>query len=160
VHLEYFSASRGVLTERDVDPWGLIATLGRWYLIAWDHASADERMFRIDRIKRAELLEEPAEPPSDFDPHRYRSAFRPRDRQEVVSFEISPATSRWFEDSYPVQSVRRLDDGWSAVELVSGGDSWAATLVLRLGSEVRAVQPQSVVKAARALANALAARHA
>ena len=160
VHLEYFSASRGVLTERDVDPWGLIATLGRWYLIAWDHASADERMFRIDRIKRAELLEEPAEPPSDFDPHRYRSAFRPRDRQEVVSFEISPATSRWFEDSYPVQSVRRLDDGWSAVELVSGGDSWAATLVLRLGSEVRAVQPQSVVKAARALANGLAARHA
>jgi proteasome accessory factor C len=160
VHLEYFSASRGILSERDVDPWGLIATLGRWYLIAWDHASDDERMFRIDRVKRAELLETRAEPPPDFDPRRYRNAFRPRDRQEVVSFEISDATSRWFEDSYPCRSARRLDDGWSAVELVSGGVAWAATLVLRLGSEVRAVQPQSVVDAAGALAKVLAARHA
>jgi predicted DNA-binding transcriptional regulator YafY len=117
-------------------------------------------MFRIDRVKRAELLDEHAEPPSDFDPRRYRNAFRPRERQEIVSFEISDATSRWFEDSYPLRSARRLDDGWSAVELVSGGDAWAAALVLRLGSEVRAVQPQSVVGAARALAKVLAAHHA
>ena len=38
VRMEYFSASRGVLTERTIDPWGLVATLGRWYLVAFDHS--------------------------------------------------------------------------------------------------------------------------
>jgi proteasome accessory factor C len=159
LHLEYFSASRGALTERDVDPWGLVATLGRWYLIAWDHLSEDERMFRVDRIKRAELTDDPAQAPPDFDPSRYRSAFRPREEQDVVSFEISPAASRWFEDSYPLRSIHRLDDGWSAVELVSGGDVWAATLVLRLGGEVRRVEPPEVLSTARGLARRLIAQH-
>ena len=159
LRLEYFSASRGALTTREVDPWGLIATLGRWYLIAWDHSSGDERMFRVDRIKGAELRDEHAGAPPDFDPQRYKSAFRARDQQEVVSFEISPDAGRWFEDFYPVRSVRRLDDGWSAIELVSGGEAWAATLVLRLGADVRAVHPPAVVDAARTLARKLAARH-
>ena len=55
IHLEYLSASRGVLTERDVDPWGLIAALGYWYIVGLDHDSGEERMFRTDRIKAVAL---------------------------------------------------------------------------------------------------------
>lgn len=159
VRMEYFSASRGVLTERTIDPWGLVATLGRWYLVAFDHLSSEERMFRVDRIKGAELLDEAAEVPADFDPSSYREVFRARPEQEVLSFEISAETSGWFIDSYPCRSVTELDDGWFRVELVAGGRAGAAALLLRLGPHVRAVEPDELRQQARTLAAAIAARH-
>ena len=159
MRLEYFSAHRGELNTRTMDPWGLVAALGHWYLIGFDRLRNDERMFRVDRIKEAEVLDEPAEIPDDFDPSRYRGAFVPRDEQDIVSFEISAAAARWFEDYYPLRSSRELDDGWRAVELTSGGTRWAATLVLRLGDQVRKVQPQPVLTEARTLAGVLTDAH-
>lgn len=159
MRLEYFSANRGELSTRSVDPWGLVAALGHWYLIAFDRLRNDERMFRVDRIKEAELLEEPADIPEDFDPSKYRGAFAPRDEQDIVSFEISAAAARWFEDYYPVRRSQELEDGWRAVELTSGGTRWAATLVLRLGNQVRAVKPEPVLTEARTLARALTDAH-
>jgi proteasome accessory factor C len=159
VRLEYFSASRGVLTERTIDPWGLVATLGRWYLVAFDHLSSEERMFRVDRIKGAELGAEAAEVPADFDPSSYREVFRARAEQEVMSFEIAPPASAWFVDSYPCRSVTALADGWTRVELVAGGRMGAAALLLRLGPHVRAIEPNELKEQARELAAAIAARH-
>jgi proteasome accessory factor C len=160
VELEYFSASRGALTQRVLDPWGLVAALGRWYLVGFDHSSGEERMFRLDRIKRATVTDEAAEVPADFDRDRYKGAFSDRDAEPNLSFEISPEVARWFEDYYPVAGSETLDDGWKEVRLVSSGDPWAATLILRLGSGVRNVQPSSVTDEAKRLAEAIAARHA
>ncbi len=157
--LEYFSASRGEMTNRTVDPWGLVAALGRWYLIAYDHRTQDERMFRTDRIKSVEVLEEYAEVPTDFDPDEYRGAWSGRRAPDVVGFEISPAAGRWFEDYYPVMGSAVLEDGWSAIEIATSGDVWAATLLLRLGKDVRNVRPRAVADHARRLATSIAQRH-
>src|SRR5687767_3484312 len=91
VAMEYFTASRSEVTQRTVDPWGLIAARGHWYLVAGDHSSDEERMFRLDRIKSVEALGTKAEVPDDFDPTAYRGGFRADDADQVVSFEISPA---------------------------------------------------------------------
>ncbi|HEX2050744.1 MAG TPA: WYL domain-containing protein [Actinomycetota bacterium] len=160
VVIEYFSASRGELTERKVDPWGLVAALGRWYLVGWDHRAGDERMFRVDRTKRVTVTDEAADVPGDFDPERYRRAWRGDGGELTLALEISPHAATWFEDYYPVASSRPLDDGWVAVELVASGVRWAATLVVRLGAHARTVRPEEVVSEARAIAAALAARHA
>ncbi|MBA3350425.1 MAG: WYL domain-containing protein [Actinobacteria bacterium] len=157
--LEYFSASRGEMTRRTVDPWGLVAALGRWYLVAYDHRSQDERMFRTDRIKSVDILDEPADVPTDFDPDEYRGAWSGSRAPDVVAFEISPAAERWFKEYYPVTSSSLLEDGWSAVEIATNGDAWAATLLLRLGKDARNVRPQAVVDHARRLAASLAQRH-
>ncbi|HVL65067.1 MAG TPA: WYL domain-containing protein [Actinomycetota bacterium] len=159
VRLEYFSATRGALTDREVDPWGMIAALGRWYLVGLDHDSGEERIFRIDRVKSAALLDDPAPVPDDFDPGRYRGGFSGAGGGEVT-MELSPRAAEWFPEYYPVEETRVLDDGWTRVTLRSGGDHWAATLLLRLGKEARAVEPESVRRAARNLAEAVAARHA
>lgn len=160
VEIEYFSASSGELTARKVDPWGLVAALGRWYLVGWDHRAGDERMFRVDRVKRAAVTDEPADVPGDFDPERYRRGWRGDGGDLTLALEISPQAAAWFEDYYPVASSRRLDDGWVAVELVASGVRWAATLIVRLGPHARAVRPDDVVAEARSLAGALAERHA
>ncbi len=159
-HIEYLSASKGELTERDVDPWGLVAALGRWYLIAHDHSSGEERTFRVDRMKSVTVLETGAEVPDDFDPDRYKGAFSDDSEQPTIAFEISPDVARWFEDYYPVRSSKELPDGWKRIELSASGPRWAQTLVLRLGEGVRNVEPPHVLDGAKALAGKIAARHA
>lgn len=159
VEIEYLSRSRAEPTTRRVDPWGLIAATGRWYLVGLDHLSDEERMFRIDRIKSSQITNEDAPPPEGFDAEKYKGAFVGRVDQAVLKLEISPEAARWFEDYYPVKSSTDAPDGWRRVELFSSGDRWAATLVLGLGSQVRAVEPESVTAAARELAGRISARH-
>ena len=159
IDVEYMSASRGELTRRKIDPWALVAALGRWYLVGWDHLSEEERLFRVDRIKTAVVLDEPATVPEDLDTSKYRGAFAGKGGDATVTFDISPQTATWFEDYYPVIQARDLRGGWRRIELYSSGDRWAATLALRLGSDARNFKPQSVVEEARRLARAMAARH-
>jgi len=160
VHIEYRSATRGAMSERDVDPWALIAALGRWYLVAHDHLSGEERMFRLDRIKDVMVLDQAAPVPEDFDPARYKGGFRGGDEEPVMSMEISPEVARWFSEYYPIRVAEDLSDGWSRVELTASGEVWAATLLLQLGTGVRNVEPKQLMEAAGDLANSIAANHA
>ena len=159
VHLEYMSASRGEMTERDVDPWGLITALGHWYLVGWDHSVGDERMFRLDRMKTVVPTDAAAQVPDDFDPERYKGAFLGGEEQDRVTFEISPQAARWFTEYYPIEASEQLNDGWARVTLISGGTRGAATLLLRLAADARKVQPSEVEQAARSLATEIVARH-
>lgn len=159
VRLEYQSANRDELTERDVDPWGLIAALGRWYLVALDRLSGEERMFRLDRMKTATITGHDAEVPDDFDPERYKGAFTGAGDQGRVSLEISPEAARWFQDYYPVESSEELDDGWRRVTMVSSGERWMARLMLQLGKDCRNPDPISLNARAGELAAAIAQRH-
>lgn len=56
--------------RRDVDPYGLLARGGHWYLIGYDHLRGAQRVFRVDRItggivagKKKTFIR-----PADFDP--------------------------------------------------------------------------------------------
>jgi proteasome accessory factor C len=147
------------MTKRDVDPWGLITALGHWYLVGWDHLAEDERMFRLDRMKDVAITDRSAEVPGDFDPERYKGAFLGGDEQDRVSFDISPQATRWFAEYYPIESSETLEDGWTRVRLVSGGNRWAATLLLRLASDARNAQPTEIADEARSLAKEIADRH-
>ncbi len=58
----------GEESERELSPHGLVVHSGRWYLAAFDHGRADLRTFRVDRMARAAVADEPAVvPPDGFD---------------------------------------------------------------------------------------------
>jgi proteasome accessory factor C len=158
VEIEYLSASRGELTKRGVEPWGLIAAHGHWYLVGHDHLSGEERMFRTDRIKSVVLTGNPVEVPPDFDPDAYTGAFSGHG-SSTLTIEIPPSVASWFEDYYPVTAAETQGDGWRRITLIAGGERWAATLIARLGSGVRNVEPPEMLAAARSLAAAVAARY-
>jgi predicted DNA-binding transcriptional regulator YafY len=67
VRMRYISA-QSAETERLVDPYGLVHMLGRWYAPGYCHLRSDLRLFRIDRVLAADLLEETFTRPADFDP--------------------------------------------------------------------------------------------
>jgi proteasome accessory factor C len=158
VEIEYLSASKGELTERVVEPWGLIAAHGHWYLVGLDHLSGEERMFRTDRVKKVVVTDDPVEVPPDFDPDAYKGAFSGHG-SSTLTIEIPPAVASWFEDYYPVTAAETLGDGWRRITLIAGGERWAATLIARLGSDVRNVEPPELLAAARALAASIAERY-
>jgi predicted DNA-binding transcriptional regulator YafY len=54
-----------VETERDVEPVAFVSGRRDWYLIGWCRLREGPRLFRLDRIRRASLLDEPA-PDRDF----------------------------------------------------------------------------------------------
>lgn len=66
VWLRYASA-RGEETEREVDPYGLVFLLNRWYLAGYCHLRGDRRAFRLDRVRRLEPREDAFDRPPDFD---------------------------------------------------------------------------------------------
>lgn len=160
VRIEYMSASRGEMTDREVDPWGLIAALGHWYVVGLDHMTGEERMFRTDRMKSVVQLNVAAPVPEAFDPDRYRGAFIGDGADRHVTFEISPAIATWFTDYYPVESVEEVGDGWRRVRLAVGGERWAATVLMKLGSQVREVEPEEVRSEAVTLARRFIDEHA
>jgi predicted DNA-binding transcriptional regulator YafY len=58
-------------TERALDPYGVVFYDGRWFAVGYCHLRADLRIFRLDRVLRAELREEQFERPADFDSLAY-----------------------------------------------------------------------------------------
>jgi predicted DNA-binding transcriptional regulator YafY len=50
----------GAVTDRRIEPAGLLAVDRRWYLAAWCRLRDGQRAFRLDRIQRAEMCLETA----------------------------------------------------------------------------------------------------
>ncbi|MFD0853817.1 helix-turn-helix transcriptional regulator, partial [Actinomadura adrarensis] len=65
VRLGYVDAA-GAETERDVEPVSFTGGERNWYLMGWCRLRGDSRVFRIDRVRRATLLDEKA-PDRPFD---------------------------------------------------------------------------------------------
>jgi hypothetical protein len=62
-----YRASAGEITERRVDPYGLVRLERYWYLTGYCHLRQDVRVFRLDRVRRSRTTEASFVPPADFD---------------------------------------------------------------------------------------------
>jgi len=58
----------GRRSERTVQPYGIVAHSGRWYVTGADSASGEVRTFRLDRIQAAAVQPGTFEVPAGFDP--------------------------------------------------------------------------------------------
>lgn len=158
VHIVYQSHSKDEVTERDVDPWALTLSGGKWYLAGWCHRVEDERLFRVDRMRSVEVLDAEAGIPDDLDLSRYESVYFESAQAVEVTLDIEPA-ARWVCDYYPLVSQRKLDDGWIRISLTTSGFAWLERLLLRLGSKARVVSPQALQERLKATACAMAEQY-
>ena len=159
LHLVYYAHSRDETTERDVDPWALFLSGGRWYLVGWCHRVSDERIFRLDRIRSVRLLDTPAEVPRDVDLSRYEALYVQGALDRAVTLDLAPQAAAWVAESYPLESREPLEDGWVRVHLTAGGTAWLEKLLVRLGGQARVVEPAELAERTRQLACRLAERY-
>ncbi|WP_281964007.1 helix-turn-helix transcriptional regulator [Serinicoccus marinus] len=147
LHLRYTSASRDETTERDVDPLRVLSVDGRWYLEGWCHRARGVRLFRLDRIEAAEVLDVPATPPQDL-PERAvgTGVYRPDPEDQAVTLDLD-AGSAWVAEQIPAEEVETRDDGSVRMVLRVADPRWLLRLVLREGAGVRVVEPAALVDA-------------
>jgi proteasome accessory factor C len=135
VEIDYYSYSTDENRRRRIDPYRVYATEGNWYVIGWCHHAEAERLFRVDRIRSAELLDDRFELPEELpEPTTYAGSGHDRH----IALDVDPR-AQWIATYYPVDSVEARDDGKLRVVLAVGGDAWLERLLVRLGPDARVV---------------------
>lgn len=152
VRLSHRSPVRDEVTTRVVDPIAVSHAEGHGYLDAWDHSVEERRLFRLDRVTEAEVLEAPvgeqaALEPLDLD----QGVFRPSPDALLATVRLS-AQARWVTEYYPVESAAEEPDGGLTVTLRVGDPAWLVRLLLPLGGTARLVDPPELVDRVRATA--------
>jgi proteasome accessory factor C len=151
VRLTYYVPARDEESERVVDPHGLITHRGLTYLDAWCHSAEAPRLFRLDRVAAAEVLDSTVAVPD----------VAPRDLGDGLftsSSDTTPVTLRlqrqahWVTEYYPVDDTRPQDDGTLEVDLQVADERWLTRLLLRLAPYAEVVAPAAYGEAFTAAA--------
>ena len=153
VDLDYYSFGRDEWSRRVVEPHAVFTAAGQWYVSGHCCAVDDERLFRVDRIRSAYLLDQTFEPPTE---PRELAVFSPRDDDPRVVLDLAPRAD-WVVAQYPVESAKELPDGGRRVTLAVSERAWLERLLLRLGPDVTVVEGD--VEAQRSAAARLLQRY-
>ena len=153
LRIQYWSAGRGEMSEREVDPLLVFAAGGNWYLAAHDHHSGEERLFRVDRIKEAARTGSTFEAPEGFDERRFEdpALFTPSSSDIEVAVDVWPGAS-WLRESVPYERADELAGGKVRLHLRTAHTGWLIGSLLTAGADARAVSPQDLVEQVRAAA--------
>jgi len=148
VHVEYYTASRDEMTERDLQPYGIIEHDGEWYVVAHCLLRDRELPFRVDRIRRIDLLDRTFEPPASFDLEKYRrpQMYFPTSRDLRVKLRIAPELARWARDEHPLGKLRTLPDGSLILHLSVSQPQWVVSWVMAHAGKVELLAPQALRK--------------
>jgi proteasome accessory factor C len=149
LHIEYYVPSRDETTERDVDPIRLAVVAGHTYLEGWCYRADDVRLFRLDRIVKLMVSDEPIDLPADARPRDLSEGlFRPSPDDPVATVLLEPAAA-WVADYYPVESVTERPGGRIEVTLRFSDEHWLRRLVMRLGGMAQIRYPARLAEAVR-----------
>ena len=166
VRLRHRSLLRDEVTDRVVDPIAVSVSSGHAYLDAWCHRVSDRRLFRLDRVEQADVLdtavtEHAALAPLDLT----QGIFRPSPDDLVAVVRLSPA-ARWVTEYYPVDSVEEVvadqpeDQARDLVVRLRVADpQWLVRLLLQLGGDARLVEPADLVSEVRVAASQVLDRY-
>src|SRR6184192_2899034 len=115
IKFPYYSISRNRLSERTVNPYGLLSDNGSWYVIGQDLDRKDIRTFRVSRIrgdiKFATRRERDFRIPAEFDIDEYRGRppWQIGDIEGEARIELAGDTAWWVERAFG--SAGELEDG-------------------------------------------------
>jgi len=159
VHLRYRSRSKQE-TERDVEPWAVVAAQGTWYLQGWCRLATAPRAFRLDGISLLATTGEKgrdgwAPTPAEAPPP---PAYVPGEGDQGVVLDLDP--SAWWLPERLVIDATEDHGAYRRIHLRTGELEWVARIVLALTPAVRVVSPAGLADRVAELAGETLARYA
>lgn len=136
LRLRYYTHGRDQDTERTIDPYRVHTEQGRWYVVGHDHLRGAVRLFRVDRILEADVLDETFRPPAALPALELFEAGADDPR---VVLDVAPEAG-WVVESYAVDEVETAPDGRLRVTLPVSGRPWLARVLLQLGPRARVLE--------------------
>jgi predicted DNA-binding transcriptional regulator YafY len=140
-----YTRADGTPSSRAIDPLGLVARRGRWYVPARDRASCELRTFRADRIGRATIGEPAAPPEPGFDPaaHVVRMLARLPYEWQIEVYLDAPIEEISRRVS-PTLAELTADGGGTRLEMGADSLEWAAGLLAGVGADFRVIRPDEL----------------
>jgi len=155
VEIDYYSFGRDEQTTRVVDPYTVFSAAGQWYLSAYCHSADDDRLFRVDRVRAARLLDSPVDRAHSGGP----AVYSPRDDDPRVTLDLD-APARWVTEQYPIEEQVETKRGRLRVRLAVSERAWLERLLLRLGPDGRVVDgPADLAEAGKGAARRILDRY-
>lgn len=163
VQLTYRKNNREV-SERLIDPLGLVVKAGIWYMVAVSHGEL--RVFRVSRVREAVIIDESCQCPPDFDLEKFwatwSAEFQTRSPSYPVKVRVSPA----FVPILPQilgETVHNLvenadpadEEGWITISLTFGSFEGARSYILGFGTMVEVLEPQELRQSVIAFARGI-----
>jgi len=139
-----------------VDPWAVVVRHGRWYVLGWSHAADARRMYRIDRVRSVEVLDEPFTPPEGLDPFRALEEQMSQGWPHAVEVEIDAPLAevrRWLPRS--IGATEAIDDEHTRLTGTTENLHWYATEIAELRAPYRVVGGPELRGAVRDVAERL-----
>ncbi len=155
VTVEHSSVATGVVTIRDIEPWAVFSTLGNWYVSAWCRSAVAERVFRIDRIRTAEVTGETFAPKEE--PPKPEVRYTPNEDDTQVTIRLSERAA-WVAEHYPVDIIDVTDDV-TTIRMSVSDPAVAARLLVRLGDSAELVDGFNVAETVAELRNRILQRY-
>lgn len=148
VIMEYFVESRDEVTQRTVDPLGLVYYFDHWNLIAFDYLRDGIRNFRLDRMQELFVLSERFDRPEGFDLQTYLEQDGMRPSLETIRLSFSETAYARARSSVPAKIESEVHEN-SRVEITFNFDNqhYLTSWLMRFGAEVKVEAPKSLAKA-------------
>ncbi|MEQ9825150.1 MAG: YafY family protein [Puniceicoccaceae bacterium] len=159
--LHYDTADRGVVTHREVEPLTVLFYAGRWHLIAYCRLRKDYRDFRMDRIRKWQVLEEAFQPHPDFSVDAFASQWNCSQSLHDVVIRVAAQEADRFRRSLRSNEFQceTIDDNSVRFRFRSGELQHLTPWLLSFGSSLTVEQPASLVQILRDIAMQILEQH-
>lgn len=153
IRLSYYVPARDETTVRVVDPHGVVTSGHLTYLDAWCHQAQGARLFRLDRITDAEVLDSAATGAAREPRDLTTSGLLDAPEGTTVRIRLARGAT-WVIEYFPVEVVRRHRNGSVEVTMLIADDRWLTRLLLRLAPHASVEFPEEHQRNFRAVAAA------
>lgn len=154
----YRTADGGTPAVRLVRPWLLLAAASQWYLVGWDLARQDRRMFRVTRftsephvVPAGTVDGEVRERPEDLDVMELRRAATGETAPETAHLLVAPGTAHWLRvgaTSQGADTAPGPTHGWDLITLEYSRPAEFAGRIAAAGASVRVPEDEPDLRVA------------
>ncbi|MEP6483624.1 MAG: YafY family protein [Rudaea sp.] len=146
---EYRARSTDEGTTRTVSPQRMTHYRDNWYLDAWDHGRDGLRSFALDRIARAQVIDEPAENREEGELNQHLASsygIFSGPPKAWATIRFSPHAARWVADEHwhSQQQGQWLNDGRYELKVPYSNSRELLMDVLKYGPDAEVVAPISL----------------
>ncbi|MFT3694506.1 MAG: WYL domain-containing protein [Kofleriaceae bacterium] len=147
VTLTYQTATTGMTSRRDLDPYAMVYREGAWLVVGWCHLRHEVRSFRVDRIREAVMAPKPKSPdferPTDFDVKAYatRSPWTfTSEPSEEVQLAIGAAGAEILNEDFGPTAVKRVDGDRTLITFDCANPEFATSRVLAAKGAIQVIR--------------------
>lgn len=151
VDLDYFTASRGEITSRRIDPYRLLENRGTWYVVAYCHWRKGVRVLALHRIKKYEITEANFEPTRQAEVEEMLKAtvfLEHSEKEHRVSIRFNPDAARYIRERnwHSSQELVEHQDGSCTLSFTTTSLDETKRWVLTYGSQAVVLKPEELVE--------------